>query len=449
MINQIKPNSVNSERIFAPLQSSGVDYAISKPFTDTQKTEGKKEEEKKSNALGYSIAATALVAGFGVLALMKGLPKGARLRVDKFFKHLEEKFAPRGKDGKMPWTQRALEKAKYFINAVFNTGPAKDVLFKKLIHPIPFLRKAADGITDMFVRISTKTSRKSYRKTLYKFDELYAILDEFKSKIKPENAKSVGEKATKIEEIYKKAFSATGENSRLAGIHKGLEDLDKDVFNSMKEVFKDKNSYKTFYQYFLPEKLAAKTKIDIKSEVDASKNEIIENMNKILEIYRNQESMSPRELKKIEKMVKKCTKSLNKSTDLETDKLFDKIRDFKIGSAPLDALGVLVSLGIIGKGLAKAEDKDERISVALKYGVPALGAIMISLYCTVRLVAGGKALLVGLLSGLAINKLGVVLDNTRKKYEEKPLDLAKMDLAKMASPKEIIQKYNENKISII
>ena len=56
------------------------------------------------------------------------------------------------------------------------------------------------------------------------------------------------------------------------------------------------------------------------------------------------------------------------------------------------------------------------ISASLKYGIPAVGAIATSLYCSAKLISGGKALLFGLLSGWVINKIGVFADEVRKQY---------------------------------
>ena len=114
--------------------------------------------------------------------------------------------------------------------------------------------------------------------------------------------------------------------------------------------------------------------------------------------------------------VNSAVKSLDKSIDIETVQYFDKARDLKLGSAPTDVISILGTVGAVGYYLNKAEDKDDMYSVSLKYGIPAIGAIATSLYCTARLVAGGKALLFGLLSGWAMNKVGVLVDDARKKY---------------------------------
>ena len=74
---------------------------------------------------------------------------------------------------------------------------------------------------------------------------------------------------------------------------------------------------------------------------------------------------------------------------------------------------------MIGVGLARAKDNDERVSVTLKAGIPVIGAVATSLYCTARLVSGGKAMGVGLLSGYILNKIGEETDKLRKKLTAK------------------------------
>ena len=119
---------------------------------------------------------------------------------------------------------------------------------------------------------------------------------------------------------------------------------------------------------------------------------------------------------KLKKQVQNAVKSLDHSIDTETNKYFDKARDLKLGAAPTDVISILGTVGAVGWFLGKSKDKDEKISASLKYGIPAVGAIATSLYCTARLISGGKALLFGLLSGWAINKVGVFTDQVRKQY---------------------------------
>ena len=88
----------------------------------------------------------------------------------------------------------------------------------------------------------------------------------------------------------------------------------------------------------------------------------------------------------------------------------------RLGSAPTDVLSIVGTVGAVGYYVNKADGKDEKISASLKYGIPAIGAIATSLYCTARLISGGKAMFFGLISGWAINKVGEAVDNVRKKY---------------------------------
>ena len=113
--------------------------------------------------------------------------------------------------------------------------------------------------------------------------------------------------------------------------------------------------------------------------------------------------------------MQKAVKSLDKSIDTESVQYFDKVRDLVVGSAPTDVLSILGTGGVIAAGLHKAKDKDEKVSISLKYGIPAIGAVATSVYCTASLLSGSKSLIFGLLSGWAFNKIGVVVDDWRKK----------------------------------
>ncbi len=137
-------------------------------------------------------------------------------------------------------------------------------------------------------------------------------------------------------------------------------------------------------------------------------------LQEILTIYK---SLLPRnEYLKLKSEVAKAVKSLDKSIDIETVQYVDKARDLKLGAAPTDVLSILATVGAVGYYLNKSDGKDEKISSALKYGIPAVGAIATSLLCTAKLISGGKAMFFGLASGWVINKVGEFVDDTRKKY---------------------------------
>ena len=113
--------------------------------------------------------------------------------------------------------------------------------------------------------------------------------------------------------------------------------------------------------------------------------------------------------------IKEAVNSFDKSVNLEVTEFFDKVRDLKLGSAPTDILTILLSCGMITYGLSYAKDKDQRISVMLKSGIPITGAIATSLISATKLVSGGKSLALGFISGIILNKLGIIADDTRKR----------------------------------
>ncbi len=527
------------------------------------------KQEKKSHALGYSIAITTLIAGFGVLALMKGLPKGSYGKLNKMFEYFDEKVASltqRAKDlaqknQKLPKAQelalRALKIGKSVTNKVkflYNTGPLKDILFKKGLEKTPVIKKVGPGfthwVTNLFEKISIKRSKNSYKHTLNAFEDMYTKFTETNANLLVKKGrhtkitignetkalqdwlKEIQERSARVKQTYDLGFNGKARLKRLRKLkidfNGGIspnnapnpESLDQKVwdltYKRLKDFFKSKEAYETF----ISEELAAPIKMNQKKSVDLIRRlitsdikdnfvetqtiikevekfikpedkksrTIISELRKILKKYNQlsgpeekinriklEESISenlsalgehiskenhsadsakvseyleqfgriinknkkgelqeiltiykhiaPEEYTRIKKQTYKSINSLDKSINMETDKLFDKLRDLKIGSAPTDALGVFASLGAIIWGLTKAENKDEKISVSLKYGIPALGAVLTSLYCTVALVSGGQALLFGMISGLAINKLGVIADNTRKRYKEKTLTI--------------------------
>ena len=113
-------------------------------------------------------------------------------------------------------------------------------------------------------------------------------------------------------------------------------------------------------------------------------------------------------------IAKKSVESFDKSVNLETGELFDKLRDLELGSAPTDILTLFLSSWMIVLGLGKAKNSQERESVMLKSGIPVIGGIATTMISTTKLVSGGKSLALGIISGLILNRLGVIADNLNK-----------------------------------
>lgn len=99
-------------------------------------------------------------------------------------------------------------------------------------------------------------------------------------------------------------------------------------------------------------------------------------------------------------------KSLDKSIVVETEDFLSKLRDIRLGSAPTDILTILGSFCVLGYHLGKSKDNEQRQSIALKYGFPALAGIGVSLFCNAKLYAGSKSLLFGGMSTWILNRIG-------------------------------------------
>ena len=147
----------------------------------------------------------------------------------------------------------------------------------------------------------------------------------------------------------------------------------------------------------------------LKKHVGNSKKGEIE---EILTIYKH--LLPDNEYKQIKNAMRSSVSSLDKAINTESNLFFDKLRDMSLGSAPTDILSVLGSVGGVGLGLSMADNKEQRTSALLKFGIPVIGSIGTTVALTVGLVSGIKAMMIGLASGAVINRVGTAVDNKRK-----------------------------------
>lgn len=137
-----------------------------------------------------------------------------------------------------------------------------------------------------------------------------------------------------------------------------------------------------------------------------------------LSIYRK--LLPEEEYKNIKKVAEKAIKSLNDAVYREGFEYTDKARDLAVGSALTDvAIGMALPIGTTSVAMASADTKQKKRSVGLKYGLPLLAGITTSTVCTMRLIAGGKALMLGAAVSILGNELFERLDNYLIKRDEK------------------------------
>ncbi|MBR6099587.1 hypothetical protein IKP85_07555 [bacterium] len=157
---------------------------------------------------------------------------------------------------------------------------------------------------------------------------------------------------------------------------------------------------------------------NIKSISDLIEGKNSGKLQNMLAIYK---SIAPYELaqSKAESSVRKAVSSFDKALKTETTDFFDKIRDLRLGSAPTDILSIIAPTAMIGYGLSEAADKDERISVMNKAGIPILGSIATSIFCTTRLISGGLSLAFGAITGAIFGVIGSKVDDARLAHKAK------------------------------
>lgn len=506
-------------------------YFVEKKYTAPQT---KTAEEEKSHKVIITLATSALVLGFGILALMRG-PKGSNKILSKIKTFLEKKIAQTktSKTGESvnQFYLSSLNKVNSFIEkseSINNFTSIKDALCRKAMEKHPWSKKIYKKITKMFEKTSRKTVVTAWHNTKERMHKTFDKLSKLDEKILREKGaenitiSGVTRRGSEWLEIIKNNRAdisnilETNTNSansmarykKIKNATKNLDDVTIEIFKDWKNkdlyqtfaadrvILKDKaalfdemNAFRQQISFTREDKLemaknlvrkvenntltndytllkqfsqlktdlhngAADDKLiksidklkDILTKSDAkidseghvfdlldrtkellSKNKTSSSMkmrakpqpaklDEMLEIYKR---LAPDEYVNIEKDCKKIVKNIDKSINIESEQFFDKVRDLQIGSAPTDVLSILGSAGMIGYGLAKAKDNDERISVTLKAGIPVIGAVGTSLYCTARLISGGKAMAFGLLSGWILNKIGEQTDKLRKNLATK------------------------------
>lgn len=157
----------------------------------------------------------------------------------------------------------------------------------------------------------------------------------------------------------------------------------------------------------------------INTEIKAIKDTIINyksgKVQEVLNIYKG--ILPEKDYKIVEKAYANGIKTLDKSIKLETEDFINKLRDLTMGSAPTDMLSMVTSIGVLSYYLGRSDDSDQRTSIALKYGIPALAGIGVPLYCNAKLYNGSKGLLIGSIATFIVNRIGTYADNMVKKYK--------------------------------
>ncbi|MCQ2957538.1 MAG: hypothetical protein MJ180_01395 [Candidatus Gastranaerophilales bacterium] len=115
--------------------------------------------------------------------------------------------------------------------------------------------------------------------------------------------------------------------------------------------------------------------------------------------------------------------SFNEAINFETDKTYRKLLDFSLHSLPTDFLTIFAGIGGVGYVLAnRRKSRREKMRTNIEKGIPVLGGIAVSFLSNMRMVASGTgAIFLGLVSGIALNRIGRTINHyyMKKEFEEK------------------------------
>ena len=429
MISGVENFNLNNKP-FAEFNNTAERYYLHTQFEQEPALE--KKRRKKGKALAYSIVGTSLsITALLLLFGKKSIPQKLLKIIEKQSKDFKNGLA----EGNQK-LQGLYEKTK----SICNFSTFKDLIFLKTMYSWKPTQKLHLKITSIFEKLAKNTVNRKYIKTE---KSLLNLSDNLNSALKNESKTDLSEIITIngvtqtkqkwlttvntmfdiLKQKYVNGFGGYARDARFTDIDNIFENIDKKVIDkflagrqikniNLKDLnFKDLKLKEL--QTFIAEDIvkADKQKLGdtIASNYKISIKEILENINQITNAI-----MPEKNAKKISKQSKKFNNNLNTATKKELSEYFDKIRDLKLGSGVTDVLSVLGSIAGVIIGLSVADSKETKISATLKYGIPVISSVAVSVISTVALISGMQAMMFGLATGFVVNRIGSYIDKARK-----------------------------------
>ncbi len=315
MVNQIPNVQINSDYLlskFAPNIAMGREFYLRSKESQENVSAGTDNKEiqtansekpvrnRKKGGLAITIGTSALVAGFGVLFLMRGLPKnfGRNLeKMKKFFETKLEKSKISGIDSFNSFYIYSIRKLNSFIEkaqSLNNFTSLKDILFKRLMDKTKLTSKIHKSISNVFEKISRKTVTKSYKKTAGKFENMYKSFDKLDELILKENPEEVilyGSKsytkkelvdlARKQREAVRESVNDFVSEKEMNKRYKYIKDSTSKLYekfwdDSFSDFWTRNNRFqrKEMWQTFIPNEMISSDKKILAEEVSALRNKI-------------------------------------------------------------------------------------------------------------------------------------------------------------------------------
>ncbi len=432
--------------------SNRQDYFITPKAAKDIFDDGEKVRDRKGKRLGWVISIAALAAAGVVFVSMRGLPKSAYKWIANLGKGLKNRSANRKVAGHNTLAKFYENMSKHFENfaakskSINNFTSFKDLAFKKFFEKSKFAKKIYDSITNLFEKMAVSTVSKKYKSSEKTFSKLFSTFTKTNKKLLAQNTNEIMsvngtemELTNVVEDIIKAqtksmanfegGFGKSQRAKRLVQMHEYCKDLDKRVleagigdiskakgFKSILEAVKDA----PITNRFVAADCLANDKAKLLSEIKTLLSKQDASLSEVLELYR--QVLPQKEYARLVSKVKNAMKKLDKAANMEGDRFFDKLRDLTLGSAPTDVISILSSLVGVGVGLSVADNKEERVSATLKYGIPIVGSVATSVAMTVSLVSGIWSMLVGTASGIVMNRVGKGIDKNYQLKQKQKVD---------------------------
>ena len=147
---------------------------------DNRNADKNNTEQKEGNK---KMAATALVAGLGLLFMSKGVQKNSKKALEILKSHFEEKIdanALNKTTPKISFYEYSVKKIDSFIKkseSINNFNSVKDILFMRFMYSSGPTKKIHKGITGFFEKLSINSVKSSYKKTQKTFDRMNKDFD--------------------------------------------------------------------------------------------------------------------------------------------------------------------------------------------------------------------------------------------------------------------------------
>ena len=293
MTEAVSLKKTNTKNPFAEFNSRQMQYyfATTKlPQTTDSFLSEKIKEEKETNKLGKTIALSALGVGAAILFLMRGLPKNAYKKLEKWSQNLEMKLLEQRKNGQVgkleefyTFTLNRLTAFMAKAKSINNFVSIKDISFEKLMSKNKYTKKIHRKITKVYEKIGRRTVNKSYETAKSKMYGMFQTFEYYDDKIllNTRNGEDIveGKKVkdwldeienlkTKIRRVWNANFGQRSRNERYDNIQKAVKTLSDDVWEA---TIGNINNFgkKDIYETFIAEEMLAGKKLKL---INGAKN---------------------------------------------------------------------------------------------------------------------------------------------------------------------------------